>query len=167
MKVFLGSASTRSMRSAERWLRRLVAPLLLIMLWSAPAHAHAELKSSSPTAGSHLGIAPRELRLNFSESLELAFTNVVLRDPTGTVVDLGPMQIASDSRRAVIAAVRGALVAGTYTVEWKVAGADGHPVQGKFDFTIAPGATGLNLLPAQPGQRYASRTHPKSIDHCR
>jgi putative copper export protein len=34
-------------------------------------------------------------------------------------------------------------VAGKYNVLWKVAGADGHPVEGRFSFEIAAGAAGL------------------------
>lgn len=151
MNLSFGSVGTTKMNATGRWLLRCIAPLVLAVLWSAPAHAHAELKSSIPAAGSHLGIAPRELRLNFSESPELTFTTLILRDPSGAAVTLGAVQGASDSRRAVIAAVLGGLAAGTYTVEWKVAGADGHPVQGKFDFTIAPGATGLNTRAAESG----------------
>jgi copper transport protein len=137
---------------APRWLLRLLTLVLMTMVATTPAHAHALLKSSVPASGAHLGVAPRQLRLDFSESLELTFTTIILRDQTGAVVALGPVQGASDSRRAVLVSVRGALAAGTFTVEWKSAGADGHPVQGKFDFTIAPGAQGLGPLPAGSGQ---------------
>jgi copper transport protein len=137
---------------APRWLLRLLTWVLMTMVATTPAHAHALLKSSVPASGAHLGVAPRQLRLDFSESLELTFTTIILRDQTGAVVALGPVQGASDSRRAVLVSVRGALAAGTFTVEWKSAGADGHPVQGKFDFTIAPGAQGLGPLPAGSGQ---------------
>jgi len=140
------------MNGTGRWLRSVLSALLLAVLWPAQAIAHAELKSSLPRAGAHLGIAPRELRLNFSEAPELTFTTINLRGPAGAVVALGPVQGATDSRRSIVAAVQGQLSAGTYTVEWKVAGSDGHPVQGKFDFTIAPGATGLHQLPPLPVQ---------------
>ncbi|MDP1857992.1 MAG: CopD family protein [Gemmatimonadaceae bacterium] len=105
------------------------------------------LKSSAPTAGAHLGVVPRELRLLFTESPELTFSTVFLLGPGGDTVSLAPLQIAVDSRRALVAAVRGTLAAGTYTVEWKMAGADGHPVRGRFQFTIAPGAEGLSVAP--------------------
>ena len=63
--------------------------------------------------------------------------------PGGTPIALAPLATATDSRRAVIAAIGGALAAGKYTVLWKVAGADGHPVEGRFTFEIAAGAAGL------------------------
>ena len=132
--------------------RRIVALLTfcLTVLTPAWAQAHGTLKSSVPTAGAHLGVAPTGLRLTFTESPELTFTTITLRSSAGSAVLLGPVQIAPDSRRAIVVAVQGALAAGTYTVEWKTAGADGHPVTGRFDFTIAPGAQGLGVASAAP-----------------
>ena len=122
-------------------LRALVVMLTLVALMPAIAIAHGALKRSSPASGAHLSEAPRELRLTFTEAPELAFTRIRLLGPDSADVALGPLSI--DSALTAVASVRGALVAGTYTVVWQVAGADGHPVRGRFRFTIAPGATGL------------------------
>jgi len=132
--------------------RRVVALLTfcLVLLTPAWALAHGALKSSVPAADAHLGVAPTLLRLTFTESPELTFTTITLRAPDGSAVALGALQLVRDSRRVVVAAVQGALLAGTYTVEWKTAGADGHPVTGRFDFTIAPGAQGLGVASAVP-----------------
>lgn len=144
--------------------RRLVAALLLVLgaLVPAQAFAHGTLRSSVPSAGSRLSTVPHELRLNFSESPELTFTTIALIGPDGATVALGPVQIASDARRAAVAAIRGALSDGTYTVVWKMAGADGHPIPGRFTFTIAPGAQGFAAAtPAAPaGEAGASVTAP-------
>jgi len=130
--------------TARRWVVALLT-LCLTVLTPAWARAHGILKSSVPAAGAHLGVAPTGLRLTFTESPELTFTTITLRAPDGSAVALGAVQVVRDSRRAVAAAIQGALAAGTYTVEWKTAGADGHPVTGRFDFTIAPGAQGLGV----------------------
>ena len=116
---------------------------VLSTLVPSTAVVHGALKSSVPVAGARLSAAPRELRLVFTEVPELAFTSIRLTGPDGTPVALAPLGTATDSRRAVIAAIRGGLVAGKYTVLWKVAGADGHPVEGRFSFDIAAGAVGL------------------------
>jgi len=166
MKPYVLSASTNAAIDTRRWLLTILLPLLVAVLWSTQARAHASLKSSLPSAGAHLGIAPRELRLNFSEAPELTFTTITLRGPSGVLVALGAVQGASDSRRAVISAIRGALAAGTYTVEWKIAGADGHPIQGKFEFTIAPGSQGLGPVPAASGQGVSTdSSEPRNMSH--
>lgn len=121
------------------------------------------LKRSTPASGAHLGVAPRELRLDFTESPELTFTTVSLLGPSGAAVTLGAVRYASDSRRSVVLPIEGALSAGTHTVVWKMAGADGHPVRGRFTFTIAPGATGLGTDSSSPtgaGEPGASVTAP-------
>ena len=123
-----------------------VAAGLLVVVTPIVAFAHARLKSSSPSAGEHLAAAPREIRLNFSEVPELTFTSVQLLDPSGRPVALGPIAYAADSKRAVIAVVRGAVVSGDYTVVWQVAGDDGHPVRDRFRFVIAPGAAGIGAV---------------------
>jgi putative copper export protein/methionine-rich copper-binding protein CopC len=119
-----------------------IAALLTVVVPNI-ASAHGRLKSSVPSNGARLTVAPRELRLVFTESPELAFTTVQLLAPGGAVVDLGPVRIAADSRRAVVAAIRGPLTAGTYTVVWKMAGADGHPTGDRFSFTLWSGVEGL------------------------
>jgi copper transport protein len=103
--------------------------------------AHGTLKSSVPAKGAHLGVAPRDLRLTFTERPELTFTRIQLLGPDGAGVPLGPLRL--DTAQTVIADIRGPLRAGTYTVVWQVASADGHPVRGRYSFTIAPGAAGL------------------------
>ncbi|MDQ3949955.1 MAG: CopD family protein [Gemmatimonadota bacterium] len=116
--------------------------------------AHGTLKSSVPSKGAHLGVAPRELRLTFTERPELPFTRIQLLGPDSAVVLLGSLRL--DSATTVVADIRGPLRAGTYTVVWQVASADGHPVRGRFSFTIAPGAAGLGAAPqalGEPGAR--------------
>lgn len=105
----------------------------------ASAHAHGLLRESSPRAGSRLTAAPDEIRLTFTERPERVFTRITLTGPNGALVVLDSVLIAGFDASARIA---GSLIAGAYTVEWQTAGDDGHPVRGKYVFTIAPGATG-------------------------
>lgn len=131
--------------SARRARSVFATAITLTLLLTAPpaALAHGNLKSSQPTAGAHLMVAPRELRLDFTEVPELAFTNATLLGPGGETVSLSSMRYATDSHRSVILPIRGSLSAGTYTVAWQMAGADGHVMRGRFSFTLAPNAAGL------------------------
>ena len=123
------------------------------LLIPSAALAHGGLRSSIPARGAHLSTAPGEIRLDFSEAAELTFTRLDLVGPDGPV-RLGKLSFVAGDRRAVIRPVEGPLVAGQYTVTWQVAGADGHPVRGKFGFSIAVGANGLGVLsPVPPGVR--------------
>lgn len=107
------------------------------------ALAHGHLKRSRPAAGATLREVPRLLRLEFTERPELAVSSLRLLDAQGVAVALAPVRAAPDSDRVLLADITGALAAGRYTVLWQIAGADGHPVTGKFTFTIATDAAGL------------------------
>jgi copper transport protein len=124
--------------------RPLVAAALLFVSIIAPrtAFAHGNLKRSEPAAGATIALPPRVLRLEFTEAPELAFTRFTLIGPDQDTVPLSPLRFAAESRRAVLADVRAGRIAGTYTVIWQMAGADGHPTHGRFSFTVRPTAIG-------------------------
>jgi putative copper export protein/methionine-rich copper-binding protein CopC len=127
-----------------RFLRRGAAIGIVLLLAAAGGlWAHGALKSSSPKAGSHLAVVPRELRLTFTEVPELATATIRLTGPDSQAVLLGALSKPADSATVLVAPITGRLAAGVYTVSWRMAGKDGHPVSGKFSFVIAPGAAGL------------------------
>jgi copper transport protein len=147
----------------QRTGRRLVVAALALLV-PATAHAHGRLKSSVPSAGSHLATVPRELRLDFSESPDLTFSSVRLAGPDGREVPVGAMGYAVDSHRSLIVPIAGAMRPGTYTIIWQMAGDDGHPVRGRIEFVIAPGAMGLGIAPAGVAAIRANGALPAASD---
>ena len=125
----------------------LLAVVLLVA--PAPAGAHPVLVRAVPAADATLASAPPELRLTFTQPLQLPFSSIDLLSPSGAAVLLGPLRHARDSSSVVVADIRGPLVPGTYKVAWKVAGPDGHPVSGSYSFTILAGAAAT--APPPPG----------------
>ena len=109
---------------------------------SADGVRHGALRASQPKSGAHLAVAPSELRLTFTEPAELAVARIELLGPGDSTVALSPLR-HGDSATVVVTSIIGTLRAATYTVAWQVTGRDGHPVRGRFRFTIAPGAAGL------------------------
>ena len=124
--------------------------------------AHTTLERSRPGKDAHLAEAPRELRLRFSGPIEMVFTRLRLLGPDSVEVTLGELRL--DSARTVVAPIRGPLTAGTYTVIWQIAAADGHPIRGRYSFTIAPGAAGL-ATPDSAGQSDAPAVAPAPGAH--
>ena len=163
-------AESRARRgTTRRWLRVFVSLSLataLLPLAATRAHAHGALTRSTPAAGDRLTAVPRELRLTFSEDVELALARLALDGPHG-VVALGALSLAPDSSRVLVAPIPGGLTAGDYTVRWQVAGSDGHPVNGEYAFTIEPGATGIAATttgPTAPGQAPPPAEHHVTAD---
>lgn len=105
------------------------------------AMAHEGLRHSVPAKDAVLQTVPTSLRLTFTSRPDLRFTRVQLLGPSSREVALESPTLDSAT---VVAAIRGQLGAGVHTVVWQVAGADGHPVRGRYTFTIADGASGLN-----------------------
>lgn len=141
--------------------KALLAVALLVAMLPATAWAHGALRRSEPAEGAHLTVAPRALRLTFTEAVELHFARLALSGPNGPVV-LGTFALAPDSATVLVAPVAGPLVAGAYTIAWQVAGEDGHPVRGQIRFMVVPGAEGLTAVPvgpSAPGQAPPPATH--------
>lgn len=145
------------------WLVR-AALFLLALALPELALAHGVLQHAQPASGAHLGTAPREIRLRFNENVELAVARIQLMGPDSAAIRLGTLALAADSPRVLVAPIGGALQPGEYTVAWQIAGADGHPVRGRYSFVIAPGAAGLapppNLAPGtQPAPASPHEMH--------
>lgn len=120
-------AAVRMESSADRVLGR-----------SPPAsRRHTTLEASSPARDTMLDSSPSELRLTFNERIDPQLANVRLVADDGTAQPLGEL-IRGDSAQEIVAAVTAPLAPGRYTVEWRVVGADGHPVDGDYAFTVEP-----------------------------
>lgn len=115
--------------------------LLLLVVLPATAYAHGALRRAVPASNARLSAAPRELRLTFTERVELSVARITLTSADGAAVTLAPLAAARDSANVIVTTITGSLAPGAYTVAWQIAGRDGHPVRGRYTFRILPGAT--------------------------
>jgi methionine-rich copper-binding protein CopC len=115
-------------------MRTLIAvlSLLLIVLGTAGASAHAFLDHASPLVGSSVPTAPREVALTFTQNLEPAFSAVEVADGSGARVDQGKAQISGNVMRIGLKA----LAPGSYKVRWHVLSVDTHRTEGSFSFRV-------------------------------
>jgi copper transport protein len=105
------------------------------VLWPTLLWAHARLTRSDPAAKAQLATMPSAIRLWFSEAPELALSSITLKDSAGVVVALGPLA-ADTSKLGLRATIDRALTPGRYTVTWRVAASDGHPLKGSYSFVV-------------------------------
>lgn len=118
----------------------IVLSLLLLQLLPGgsieQAHAHAYPAAVSPTDGATVSAAPREVRMQFTEDVELEFSQIVAKSPTGEIVSQGPVRrISSDSLAVDLKPLR----PGAYTIEWRVLSVDTHITEGVLRFTVTAG----------------------------
>ncbi len=103
--------------------------------FASAASAHATLKDSTPRNGAHLDAAPREVTLQFSESVEVSLGAVRVFNASGKRLVTGAITHPSGAGSAVSVQLP-KLRDGAYVVTWRVISADSHPVQGAFTFTV-------------------------------
>lgn len=115
------------------------ALLVLLLLAGVPAvvSAHVNLVATAPERNETISQPPNELRLRFSGTIEQRYTNIVLRAPDGRDVPVGAVSFVAGSDREFTVAVPRLAAPGTYTVQWRTAGADGHVLEGSYTFTLA------------------------------
>jgi copper resistance protein C len=102
--------------------------------FAAPAMAHAFLQHASPGAGTTLAVAPKEIVLEFSESLEASFSGVAVTDATGRNIEAAPAVISGASMRVSLKT----LAPGRYRVRWHAVSIDTHRTDGAYDITVKP-----------------------------
>jgi copper transport protein len=135
----------------------IVFVLVLVSLAPESLHAHTELAWSRPAAGDTVTGSPAELRLRFTTPVEPRFTVARLYGADGGEFAL-PAATDVDERREFVVPVERTLYDGIYTVRWRTTAADGHVIEGEFEFVVAgvpepavgPDAPGEEPAPVQP-----------------
>jgi methionine-rich copper-binding protein CopC len=109
--------------------------LFLLQGNGTPASAHAYPTVSSPADGTSLKEPPREVRIQFTEGLELAFSQITVKGPNGEIVSQGKLRQPAQDTLAVDLKT---LSPGNYLVEWQVLSVDTHITEGVLRFSLAP-----------------------------
>jgi methionine-rich copper-binding protein CopC len=116
---------------------KLATVSLLLTGLASGASAHALLQKAVPAVGGTVRTSPTEIRLMFSEGVEISFSGINLRSESGAV-PLGKASVAPGDNSTLVASVPKALKPGVYTVSWHCVSIDTHKTQGTFQFTVKP-----------------------------
>lgn len=143
----------------------LISVVALLVPLTRDAEAHARLTTSSPAAGSALGVAPRDLRLHFTEPVDPRFSRADLVANDGTTVPTSPIETDPADQQTVIVRLLdpAALPPGTYVLVWRVlSAADGHSTSGVLPFSVGTGQVPTGVASTQtlgrpPWWRIAAR----------
>lgn len=131
-------------RSTYRFRLRLAAVAALLApaaLAASPALAHDALSSTAPARDAVVGTAPDTVSLTLTQpptdSSSLNLSVITVTDGAGTTVSDGTVSVDGPTLTTKIAPG----TAGTYTVLWRAVSSDGHPIEGKYSFTVQAAAT--------------------------
>lgn len=120
-----------SLNMLNKWVAT-TAVCIVLLLVPAAVSAHTALKSSTPAAGSVIDKPIDEIALEFNTDIEPLSTFEV-REEKGGVQNVSGIRV---DKNVMTGKLESALPDGTYTVDWKIIGRDGHPVENQFSFTV-------------------------------
>ncbi|MCF6746134.1 copper resistance protein CopC [Blastococcus sp. KM273128] len=110
--------------------------VLLDVVAARPASAHATLASTTPADGARLSAAPSQVRLEFTEAVELGAGYARVLAPGGERVDAGRAEV---NGAVVTIPLRGDLPDASYLVTYRVLSEDSHPISGAYAFVVGDG----------------------------
>jgi methionine-rich copper-binding protein CopC len=111
--------------------------VLLLMVVTADATAHAVLERAEPRPASKVATMPAEVKLWFTENLEPAFSTVRVVDAQDRRVDREDARVEA-ANPSLLRVSLPPLAPGPYRVIWRVVSVDTHVSQGHFTFSYTP-----------------------------
>ena len=137
-----------------RLIRQLRSALLGAVVLAAvllgavgPASAHDTAESTSPATGATLAAPPEQVSVTFNHNPLALGSQILVNDATGANWSDGPVEIVDN---VAAQKLKSGAPAGQYTVRWRVASSDGHPIEGSFTFTATAAAAGTTAAAAVP-----------------
>ena len=154
-----------------RPIRQFLSALLAAALFggAGPAAAHDAAESSSPAGGATLAAPPEQVSVTFTNNPLAIGSQFLVTDAAGTNWADGGVQILDNIASQKL---RPGAPAGPYTVAWRVASSDGHPIEGRFSFTVtagpavaaSPGAAVPTMGTPAPGSIPAAEQAPSAAE---
>ena len=130
---------------------RIAAGFIAAMLWLAvPAvvMAHTGIAVSSPSDGDTFEGELKQVDMTFTTTFEKALSTATLTNEAGEEI---PYAELVQENKSMSMRFEEPLAGGAYTVNWKLLGADGHAVEGKYGFTVKLGEPAGQEQPAAEG----------------
>lgn len=107
--------------------------LLLVLVFPTATWAHSKLESSTPAADAKITESVKEVNLSFNENIDENLSTLKVKNAQGEEVEVSEVKVSQNTMAGTLAAP---LPSGSYTVEWKIVGGDGHPVDGTYAFEV-------------------------------
>lgn len=130
-----GRDRKRTVNVTVRAVVTALGALILSLAGSGIAAAHTALASSDPAKDATVSASPAAIVLTFTEDINPAFANVAVNSADGRNWVTGNPRVEGPRLTAAVGPDR--FANGAYTVGYRVVSADGHPVTGSYDFTVA------------------------------
>jgi methionine-rich copper-binding protein CopC len=117
-------------------IHRTLLTLALLLAVAPFAEAHAFIDHAEPKVGSKVLLAPKAVKIWFTQKLVIAFSNLQVFDARGSEVDARDKHLDKTDQALLIVSLP-PLKAGKYKVVWRAVSVDTHVTQGDFPFEVA------------------------------
>jgi methionine-rich copper-binding protein CopC len=114
-----------------------IALALAGALIPARTWAHAQHGTAMPAARSTVAVPPSEIRLSFSDGVEVRFTSNTLIDDRNSTIAAEP-PIVDPEKKILVIKLKKSLNRGSYRVNWRIVSVDNHRTSGSFRFVGKP-----------------------------
>jgi copper transport protein len=131
--------------SKVRWWRHylpiiLLGTIVLVFPGIPQSFAHSSTVNSSPKPFESMAAAPKEVKVFFSEPIELSYSKITVIGSDGSRVDMNDQHFVDGDAQSIAVTLRPNLPDGVYTVTTRVLSAvDGHVVDGAYTFGVGAG----------------------------
>jgi copper transport protein len=123
--------------------------------------AHAVLLRSTPPGNQTLPRAPDEVRLLFSEPIDIVFSGIHVTNAAAQPIDLSDAHVDPSDDHELVVSLQAGLPNGMYTVAWRsLSTIDVHPDQGHYAFFVGVPVTAA--ASASPGSLTLAATTPET-----
>jgi len=122
-----------------------------LILLPSFVHAHTSLSSSNPAEGQVVTEDLEQIILTFGTSIEVLSTMDLVKD--GNVIPLEDIKVENKKLMGTIAKP---LENGSYIIQWKIVGEDGHPIKGEINFVVEMAQNDAELTPDTPEKTEAN-----------
>ncbi|MUG65812.1 hypothetical protein CHH75_13625 [Paenibacillus sp. 7541] len=111
----------------------LMVSFIWALLFPASSWAHSKLESSVPAADAIISEVVEEVSLSFNENIDENLSILNVKNEQGEEVELAEVSVTGETLKGVLVSP---LQSGSYTVDYKIVSADGHPVEGSYQFQV-------------------------------
>ena len=111
---------------------KIIITIVLTLVLVSGASAHSKVNTTTPPNHADLTDAPAQIEFDFAKNIRLTKVTVTHDAGQAVPIDLGG-QTTFEQAFTLPLRDRGA---GTYLVQWRGLGMDGHAVQGEFTFEV-------------------------------
>ena len=114
----------------------LLSVLIGVTAVCGSAQAHARLDRAEPKVGSKVKTSPTEMKIWFTDDVEVVDTSIEVFDSGGNRVDKNDLHVDAKDQSLATVSLPAQLASGKYKVVWRAKCHDQHKTHGEFTFVV-------------------------------